>query len=409
MNLPLSPDNLRRISLLRITTLVAAIGMSALAAPVFRVQPQQQMLAAICAFWAVCAGVLWHRMRASEDEVFWHLAGDIALLTAWLIFCGGVANPLTALYLLPVAAAAALLRAGRAWMLATFSVAAYAALWFIAVPLTVEDTEQAARMHVAGMGLTFILSAVLIVGLVGRMGVALRMRERQLAAARERSLRDQHIVALGSMAAGAAHALGTPLGTLALLADDIADQAANATLHEDAAELRIQVMRCREILTGLLTEADTARAENADATLGTWLERILHRFRQRRAECTPRLVIDAATASRRIRPDAALAQSIDDLLDNAADARPDGIELGARSEGRQLVITVRDRGPGFSATALVKAGREPYSAKDHGMGLGLYLARANAERAGGALMLRNDASGAEVRLQIPLAGVEASP
>ena len=414
----ISADNLRRLLLLRGVSLLAAIAMALLAKPLFHILPDLGVLLTICAIWALFGAVTWLRTSRSHPvrryELLLHLATDLILLTSFLAFCGGTANPLTALYLMPVAAAAALLPFAFAWATAAVAIVAYALLWILAVPITVEDMDAAMQMHLAGMWLTFGLSATLLVGIVARMGAALREREQRLAAAREHSLRDERIVALGSLAAGAAHQLGTPLNTLTLLADEIvanidanlnANAAPGSEIARDAGELRAQIERCRDIVRLMLADAGIAQATDA-ITISAWLTRIVTNFRHLRGDCTPLLDVASELGERLIHPEPTLTQTVKDLLDNAADASPAQVTLTIKSHlGANLSIIIRDTGKGFSAAALSHVGREPWSDKPHGMGLGLYLAQATAERLGGTLACRNTDNGAEVELRIPLAAL----
>lgn len=418
----ISADNLRRLLALRGVSLLAALAMALLSKPLFHILPDLGVLLTICGLWAVFGAATWLRtVRPNSPshpvqrcELLLHLAADLMLLTVFLAFCGGTANPLTALYLMPVAAAAALLPLSFAWTIAIAAVAAYALLWVVAVPITVEDMDAAMQMHLAGMWLTFGLSAALLVGIVARMSAALREREHQLAAAREHSLRNERIVALGSLAAGAAHQLGTPLNTATLLADEIAANAPVGEIAGDARELRIQLDRCREIIQALLAEAGMRQlGDGADETItvSAWLAGIVTRFRYLRGDCTPVIAIRGdGLGDRLLHPEATLTQTLGDLLDNAADASPDQVTLTvAANDGSNAVITIRDAGSGFSAAALSHIERGPWSDKPHGMGLGLYLARATAERLSGTLECRNASAGAEVILRLPLAAMGVSP
>jgi two-component system sensor histidine kinase RegB len=400
--LQIAPDNQRRVLVLRLSALIATTAMTLLAEPLFQILPPFTVLLAICGVWAAFSAVIWmwRSHEIGERGLFLQLGCDISFLTLWLIFCGGTANPLTALYLLPVATAGMLLRPILAWAAVLLTVIAYSLLWVVAVPITVIDVEQAMQMHLAGMWLTFTLSAVLLVSIIARISHALRDRERRLAAARERILRDERIVALGSLASGAAHALGTPLNTLTLLADEIFSAAGNsATLREDALELRAQVERCHETVRTLLTDAGIG--EEGPLALNIWLDCIISDFRQRRPEATPRLEISTPASRLQIVRDGSLAQAINNLLENAADTCSDGITLTADLVGIHIVIRVTDHGPGFSATALQHIGHEPWSDKDTGMGIGLFLAAAVTERLGGRLQFCNTGTGAEARLELP--------
>ncbi len=402
----IAPDNQRRLLALRGVSLATTLAMALLAQPLFHILPSVPALLGVSGLWGIFAAFAWFRQRreVGEFELFAHLCVDIAILTAWLAFSGGSANPLTVLYLLSVSTAAALLRPQLAWATAIAAIAAYSLLWLIAVPITVEDVDKAMQMHLTGMWLTFALSAAMLVSIVARMSLTLRERDRRLAAARERMLRDERVVALGSLAAGAAHSLGTPLNTLTLLADEIAAAApTNSVIAEDLRELRRQVERCRAIIDGLLREAGAVRADTAQSRLDAWLVQLVNNFRQLHPESAPLLEIDPSIANRRVNVDPALTQAISHLLDNAVDSGAQRIAIEAQSTTTHVSLIVRDNGAGFSSDALRNAGRQPYSGKRHGMGLGLYLAGATAERLGGHLECRNIEGGAKVVLLFPIA------
>ena len=405
----ITPDNQRRVLVLRISGLLATTLMTLLAEPLFRILPPVTLLLGICVLWALFAAITgMRRDRPMHDRgLFLQLCTDLGFLTFWLALCGGTANPLTALYLLPVAAAGALLRPLLAWSAVAVAVVAYSVLWFVAVPITVTDVDQAMQMHLAGMWLTFSLSAILLVSIVARMGHALREKERRLAAARERILRDERIVALGSLAAGAAHALGTPLNTLTLLADEMkAATQSSPGLHEDAREILLQVDRCHEIVRSLL--ADAGLEEGESVMLADWLNRIVTDFRQRRPETAPVIRVERDAEKIKIQPDPGLGQAIANLLDNAADACSTDILLSVKLHEGSLSLSVTDHGPGFPGEALRQAGRTPWSSKENGMGLGLFLAASVAERLGGKLVLCNPGRGAEARFVIPLTALAES-
>ncbi|MFY9327353.1 MAG: ATP-binding protein [Georgfuchsia sp.] len=410
----LSVDNLRRLLVLRGVMLLAALAMALLAKPLFHILPDLGVLLAICGVWGLLGGVHWLRSRRClpmlRHELMLHLVIDLVLLTLFLAFSGGTANPLTALYLMPVAAAAALLPQAFAWTTVIAAAAGYALLWVLAVPITVEDVDAAMHMHLAGMWLTFGLSAALLVGIVARMNTALRESEQQLAAAREHSLRYERIVALGSLAAGAAHQLGTPLNTATLLADEIAHSvSADTDIASDARELRVQIDHCREIIKDLLAEAGAANAAT-EITVSSWIAQLVTSFRHVRGDCTPIIDIHDGLGDCLLLPDTTLTQSLKDILGNAADASPSHVSLILSAhKGKDVIITVCDAGAGFSAAALLHIGHEPWSDKPQGMGLGLYLARATAERLGGTLECRNTTTGAEVELCLPLAAIGRMP
>ena len=109
------------------------------------------------------------------------------------------------------------------WPSALAAVAAYSALMVFYVPLPMSDATRATRLHLLGMWLTFAVSALMIAWFVVRMTRLIRVSAMpNWQRAREQALRDERIMAIGTLAAGAAHELGTPLATMSLLAGELA-------------------------------------------------------------------------------------------------------------------------------------------------------------------------------------------
>lgn len=409
---PDGADHLRRLIWLRGLDIVGLSIMVAVARPVFQIVVPLVPSLILLTLWAALNLLTWLRLRRAtpvgNGELLAHLGVDLVMLTVLLAFSGGPANPLTSLYLPPVAVAAAILQARQAWLLASLSVVAYSLLWRFSVPLTVEDVDQAMQMHLTGMWLTFAASALLIAGFVTRMTASLRKREQQLAAAREQALRDERIVALGNLAAGAAHELGTPLATMAVLAGELADDPATpAAQRDDLQLLREQIAACKRIISGLAASAGAPRAEGGDGiTVDRWIERIVAHWRSLRPQAAPRLTLAVSAESSpppRIVGEATLEQALLSLLNNAADASPADVEIVARWTHERLQLEILDRGPGMAAALLQRAGREFFSTRPEGAGIGLFLAHAAIARHAGNISIEARAGGGTlVRVELPL-------
>ncbi len=338
-------------------------------------------------------------------ELFAYLQLDVLALTVLLFFSGGASNPFVSLLLLPLIITAALLPVGCVWAMAGVTVAVYTALMFHYLPLPgmLSGHGPGFHAHLWGMWLVFVISALLIAGFVARLAATLRKRDRQVAQLREKALRDEQILALGMFAAGAAHELGTPLSTIAVLARELEhEHGEDAMLCADLRTLRQQVEACKSILGDLLRGADLAADREAAQTLDVLLERtrnrwqLLHPRVPLRVNCAGPLPPPAVTAPQTI------GQTLISLLDNAADACPDGVDLAGRWDARRVTIEIRDRGPGLSAEVAARAGEAFFSTKNGGTGIGLLLANAALERLGGQVSLARDPRGGTcTRIDLP--------
>jgi two-component system, sensor histidine kinase RegB len=338
---------------------------------------------------------------------------DIAALSILLYFSGGAANPLISLLLLPVAFAAAILPPAHTLAIAACSIAAYSALSQYSVPLNLPDHDYAMRLHLAGMWLTFVISAFIIAWYVARLTATVREREHELAASRELALRNERIVALGALAASAAHELGTPLATMSVLAGELELQGGlGESARADLALLRRQIANCKAILTGLAFKAGSDRAESGrNLALDLWLEQLLSRWLDQRPHASAELKRLNQDPAPQVVSEATIEHALLNLLNNAADASADTVGVSFDWSPQRITIEISDNGPGFDAATLAAAGRTPVpraAGDGEGAGIGLLLAHAAIERVGGRVELKNrGATGALTCIELPLAGLAA--
>jgi two-component system sensor histidine kinase RegB len=258
------------------------------------------------------------------------------------------------------------------------------------------------------MWVIFVLSAATIAWFVARMTAAIRARDAELAAAREAALRDERVVALGNLAAGAAHELGTPLATLSVLAEELEGRTdLPQAAREDLALMSAQVRACKRLITQLAERAGVDRAEAARSLdLDTWLEALIARWRAQRPFVAPEVRLLGPRPAPTVAPDDTLAQALLNLFNNAADASPAAIEIVARWDAGALFLDVLDRGRGIPPERALGLGRTPVAPQASGLGIGLVLSFSAVERVGGRLALRaREDGGTCASVEVPLAAL----
>ncbi len=401
--------NLRRLLRLRTVSLLAQGAVIWLAVASLHMALPLAPLALILAGLAALTALAWRRLGSarpvSDGELFMQLVVDVAALTAALYLTGGWTNPLVLLYFLPITIAAAALPSGYTWSVAGLTAACYTLLVFRNVPLPHAHTHGDFGLHVTGMWIGFVLSAGLIAFFVARMGQALREQDRMLAELRENELRNERLLALASLAAGAAHELGTPLATLAVLVGELERdaQAPGGMLRI----MRTQISRCKEILSTLTAAGGQRRAESGSrVALDEYLQDLFSRWREMRPGIYAEVRLRGTCPAPQIVADETLGQAILNVLNNAADASPDNVEVEASWNNELLSVAVSDRGAGFAAPpAQQDAAATSFGTKDpaQGLGLGLFLTQATLQRLNGALRLANRPDGgARCSLTLPL-------
>lgn len=405
---------LRLLFWLRMVAIAAQVAAIALATYVLAGPlPLRELGLAIgaLALWNALNYRVVHAARTVHDgEVVLHLAVDIVALTAVLYFTGGATNPFVSLYLVPISLAATSLPTRYAWLTVALCGAGYSFLWWdsVALPPVHPRFGTEFDLHLAGMWINFVIAAVLIVLFVGRMAWQVRQRDRELAAMRENALRDQQVVELGTLAAGTAHELNTPLSTLAILASELdettTDAAQKQQLRAMLEEIRVINERLNRIAGGVNAER-SAGARHVE--LDAFIEELLAHWAAAHPDIELGIAFDAERNSVPIVVEATIEQAIRNVLDNAAHATlANGgrrVEVAVRLAGTRLKLAVTDQGAGLDPAVRDDIGIKAVSTKEHGLGIGMLLSRAALQRFGGHLELKEaPRGGVEARIELPL-------
>ncbi|OGT21389.1 MAG: hypothetical protein A2V90_00280 [Gammaproteobacteria bacterium RBG_16_57_12] len=354
------------------------------------------------------ASLKWLAGIQVSDRLFLaQLLIDVICLTVLLYFTGGSTNPFTMLFILPLTVAAAVLSGRYTVLIAAITITCYTLLLFFYIPLPyTKDIEHGTHgPHVMGMWSGFVMSASLIAVFVVKMGETLRLRDKKLAEAQEKSLKDEHLVALGTLAAGAAHELGTPLSTMAIVAKELEQELAATPGHaEKLAIIRTQIDRCKNTLANLAASAGQIRAESGQGlALDKYLVSIIEEWRRLRPVAPPLTHWQGSTPAPMIVAERTLTQAIINILNNAADASDQPVEIAGTWQPRLLNLEISDRGKGVAPMISGKLGASIVSTKAHGLGLGLFLSYATLERFGGSVALhQREGGGTCTRLTLPL-------
>lgn len=356
----------------------------------------------------------WSRLHTgrnfSNGEIFILMLLDIAGLTAVFYYTGGASNPFVWFYLLPLMIAATILPRWHTWVMAAITVLCYSAFFLFASPesgMHLHHEGNGFQMHVVGMWLGFVMSAGFVAVIIVGMAHSLRERDRKLAEAREQALRNQRLVELGTLAAGTAHELGTPLGSMAILASELEQeyaQSGDRSLTDRLGMLQRQINRCKQTLSSLSTAAGVQRAESGHAMeVSRYLDEVIREWQLQRPDAQLRLERGALDPAGRIIAERTLTQALVNVLNNAADASPDHVSLQMQSTDTELRLEISDRGPGLSDEVHRQLGKQPISTKSEGLGVGLYLAHAIIERLGGSLSIHaRNGGGTTLRITLPL-------
>ncbi len=352
----------------------------------------------------------------------WLLFADVGLLTLLLFAMGGPASPLVLGYVLLLVIASAVVPRGVLWRLCGLVLVALLLTALAHAPVSLDHTHGAGEhshhpeptietpsehlwLHVRELWLATLVLVVLVV-YVARW--AFDQRESELNGLRAELERNARLAELWTLAASAAHELGTPLSTISVVASELERRAQSSEwgdqVREELSVICEQLERCRAVLGNMTNDArSTGREPSVELSLKQFLSEA------RDAATAPDRIsvqvgADAAGTRANI-PRRLLLSVTQSLLDNALDAAPANsrVELRADADETSWSMQITDSGAGLSASDLNRVGEKPFSRKSEGMGVGLFLGRAIVDRLGGTLEISSGDWGTTARLRVPRA------
>ncbi len=362
----------------------------------------------------------------NEREAATHLAFDICQLTSMLALTGGIQNPFALLYLAPVVISASNLSLGATLALAMLAFGSISLISFFHWPLPwdPQDPLLLPPLYVAGNWISLTLGIGFCLIYAWRTADEARRMHAALAATQSALAREQRLSDLGALAAAAAHELGTPLGTIAIVSRELErDMGATSKWIDDVRLLRSQAERCREILSQL-SQQDTDEDNIAKRLpLAALIDEIADPHRGFGIDINLRISTSGPLTVVRA-PE--VVHGLGNLIENAVDFAQTKVDIEAQWDHENIVLTIADDGSGFDQEILVRLG-EPYvtsrsgidaprpananattHAEGHaGMGLGFFIAKTLLERIGCQMTFGNQpGSGARIRLNIPRKSLE---
>ncbi len=349
------------------------------------------------------------RHRLGEMNAVMLLGYDIVQLTGLLFLTGGISNPFVVLLVAPVTVSAATLPLRSTLALGTSALAFAALTIAIHMPLPWSDAAprpELPNLYKFGQFAAVFATMVFLAVYVRRLASEARQMSAALSATELVLAREQRLHALDGLAAAAAHELGTPLATIALISQELkrdlpANQADNENLIDDLELLRTQAKRCREILQKLTRAPSERDPMHARMTLHQILDEAAEPHR------VGGIIVDIIKTNQMGNPDLpvpdgerqpAIMYGLGNIIENAVDYAASRVVLSAGWDEETVRVTIADDGPGFAPTVIDLLG-EPYvqshsrkklrNSERSGLGLGFFIAKTLLERSGATLEFEN--------------------
>jgi two-component system, sensor histidine kinase RegB len=333
--------------------------------------------------------------RLGEREAAIFLGYDLLQLGLLLYITGGLQNPFSILILAPVTVAATILSWRPVIALAIFAVAMISilALWHVPLPWRGVAPVFPPEL-VLGLWTALVLATVFIGSYTWSVAEEARRLRDAVAATQLALAREQRVSAVGALAAAAAHELGSPLATIAVVAKELVrDLPADSPYNDDAQLLLSQSERCRQILAQLAHHPDEEGASPyTRLPISALVEAAGGPYRDPRVRLIFATTGEPAGPEPLVRRSPEIMHGLNNLIQNAVQFARREVSVTTHWDKNNVTVEVADDGPGFPAHLIGRLG-EPYlstraGASNH-MGLGIFIAQSLLERSGAELIFDN--------------------
>ncbi|MCC4833713.1 sensor histidine kinase [Shewanella sp. 10N.7] len=330
---------------------------------------------------------------------------DILFWSTWLFYTGGATNAFVSLLLLPVAIGAVTLPRWAPWILTFLSTSLYTLMMLTMPENRIRHHGMDMSSHYLGMWFNFVISALVLTITVGYIAKRVRQKNAQLSYLREAQLRQEKLLALGTVSAQMAHQMATPLSTLRLLVDELVE---DGTAKDIEPEMQQALTRCETTLADLRLATESIRQQKAYPQKVDKLVSNLHEQVQLlMPETELTIEIDTLAAYPAVNADTSLLPALLALIENGARASLENIQKAqvtlsvTSGDSGQLCFNIRDFGKGMNAKELSELGNNVVT-NPKGMGIGVLLSHASFERLGGQLSLsRHNQGGTIASVMLP--------
>ena len=353
--------------------------------------------------------------RVSDFEAIAQLGFDILQLGVLLYINGGIENPFAILFLAPVVTSATTLSKRVLATVATMALIAALALlfWHQPLPWIPGVDFKLPRVFEVGMMSGILVGTAFTSLYAWRATTESRTMSAALSMTEQRLAQEQKLSALGSLAAAAAHELGTPLATISVTAKEMSRELPDGPLAEDARLVLEQAQRCRSILEQLAYRGDTPDLIHETLSLEDLLEEAAEGFIHRHKDLIVESPQDKGAQPFTIQRRPELLYALKNFTENAVDFAESRVELRADVSRDTVTVSIDDDGPGFDPLVRTRLGQPYVSSRSKGrsaggLGLGIFIAKTLVERTGGTVRFEvSSLGGARVRCQWPVSTLKA--
>lgn len=331
-------------------------------------------------------------LQTREHSVSRELCFDLAWIFAIALLTGRSANPFIYYFLVVVALSATLVDKAKAWLVSITSIVIYSILLYLDMQEHFEHFSSDYKIHLIGMWLNYLISTVVICFFVSQLMNQLRQKETSIRAFRERTLKNEQLIALATVAASAVHNLATPLSTLRLLVNEQAEEPQNKEQLKDDLELMSkQITRCHHTIDELSLLAQKSDELNP-VTIHLLVSEFIEHYSLHFPEANV-IITNTVNTDTQISCTPLFKYAIVNLINNAIESSSGDIKISFDEKtdtdshlSRELCINIKNRCTESVDLITQRWGKPIDSQKNNGLGIGSMLANSTIEQQGGRVI-----------------------
>ncbi|WP_419902696.1 ActS/PrrB/RegB family redox-sensitive histidine kinase [Kiloniella sp.] len=355
-----------------------------------------------------------------NKEATMALAFDLVQVAVLLSLTGGLTNPFSILILGPVTVSASILSRRSTIFLSFLAIVAVTinVFWYSPLPWP-EGSFFLHSLYLYGLWAALVFTAIFLAVYVSSLTHEARSMGVALVASQMALAREQKLSALGGLAAAAAHELGSPLGTMLVVAKEMKEELPPDDIYLPDVELLIsEILRCREILQNLAAwpEEDGGDPYNI-IPIVSLIEAAVEPHDKPEIKTRITSDFDQREASEKKGGEHPLVLRSPEILhslglfaQNAIQFAREKVDISIAWDDRTITLIIHDDGPGFDPQVLGRLGDPMLSSRESApkeiesrkeedgehMGLGVFIATTLLARTSGKVTYSNHEQGGAV-------------